>query len=1162
MKTPAVKGLFAAVAAVVLALSAQATKSETPGRGMPLRGMVIVPSNTVQLDAWNSFSSAVTGWAWTDAGGVAGYIYDVGSPRFVNTLGIIVRDKFADRGAKLRVYGSNDGTNFSGLIFSAADTPLSTGTAVTNYLAREDSPAPAYRYYKATGDGCFDVHLLFFSDEAQLTQDRYSLWPNKTLGEADPETHHLTGKVTYLPSGGGAEVEVLVAATDHGGDYDAWKADPTVKTVSAGPYAQGEAWCADVTGLSTGKWYARAFAAYGDKHVSAQTTVTLLSGSQAYYPPMYHLKSAYNVYLAYNGNTSDIGNDDGSLKFAYFSMGEPFVDNEIVTIRYWFRSDTYASRVNNSYFQATASADLDFGDVIRDAADTAREVYSTTKEPNPSWTMISRLSDLDYWEKGPSAYYELPVSNLPRFAQYIRLGGSSWWYNWAEVEFRTVPRGPMPMATMTLGTIGGTYVGLEGFLNYRGYGCEGCEIYVSCVPEGSEPNYQRLPDVIWENQTALHASVTGLAGETHYVLNAIVSNVVGGAGFEVLSTSFTTDVAADEPPKVESVAVTPNADGSVTFSWNLVHAGIKGGTGATEADIYVQWGPDAAHLGERHLLKRAVPGTDSVVSTEVPLGEELDFVIVAVSTAGESEPSDPIHATTPGRSYFSNTAVIARLVDANGGSLKASGRIETLGLGTTVVYLVYGAVPGTSETWLPIVEFDASSPQPLYFETNVVPTVMGNVSSRLVASNYTETASWMTEAVACTNLMGIAMAVSASTTVEMTGLRSVCDGDLSTFIEIQDSINTPLVLDLGSVKPIQGLRLAMRSDGTWSDDLKRLVVTSSSDGKAYEPLWINGGSVKIAANAYTDVVFDSPHSARYLRFNLDKSGGYMPLAEVQLVGDALSIKANPPQLWAGAAKAGLLAKDDPEGIHVSGTIVSGGPAQVWAVAAPTDCGADLEAWRRAGAVRELGVFERGQAIAGLLPGAPRGLVYVKLLAVAGNESAVSPIPHIVPVGTKVAFLPMYVRAANSTGMQLAYDGNVGTSPNNNQNSYGHIFRLDPGKWDVKSVRLWPRSDQVGRIFVAVVDVSDDDVSFEATPLVTGDRPVFTYESSPAMTWRRAGRYMYRMDGNVDSACKDVPVALGRKARYLRVTVNTQNYNDIGEIEIRAVRRGGSALIVR
>ena len=994
--------------------------------------------------------------------------------------------------------------------------------------------------------------------DVELTMNRYSQWPKKSLGEADSETNRLTGTVSALPADGTAEVEVLVAMTNHADDYDGWKTDPTVKAFSAGTHAQGETWSADVTGLSTGKWYACAFAAYDNQHFRAQRVVPLLRGSQCYYPPMYHLKSSasWQPYRCYDGDTSTVG-DDSKVNNAYFHMGEPFVDNEIVTIRYWFRTTNY-ERAVNSKFYATESANLDFGDVSRDTADTAREVYSTTKDPSPSWTLISQISVRDYPDAEKSIYYELPVSNLPRFAQYLRLNGSNWWFNWAEIEFRTVPRGPMPMATMSLGTVGGTYVGLEGFLNYRGYGCEGCVIYVSCVKEGSEPDYQPLPDLVWENQTALHATVQGLEGETDYVLNAIVSNVVGGAGLAVLSTNFTTGVAVVEPPKVESVTVTPNQDGTVTFSWNLVHAG----TGATKADVYVQWGPDAENLGERHLLKEgATPGTSTVDRSDVPPGEDLVFAIVAVNAEGqENDPVVTPVVTTVGRSYFSSTTKITRLTD--GCSLQVSGRIDPLGLGTTDVYLAYGAASGTSETWVRIAQFDVHSPE-LLFNATVVPTVSGSVSCRLVASNYTDSASWMTSVLASTNLMGLALAVSASTPYEKrTNLRDVCDGSLSTFCEI-DSKGVPLMLDLGSVKPIQGLRLATRPDGTWSQCLDSLVILSSCDGTAYEPFWSNDGTVRIANNDFTDIVLEVPHSARYLK--LSCSGNYLPIAEVQPVGDGdtLSIKANPPRIWAGSA-AGLLAKDDQEGIHVGGTIVSGGPAQVWAVAAPTDCGADLEAWRRAGVVRELGVFERGQAITGVLPGAPRGLVYVKLLAVAGNESAVSPIPHIVPVGTKGVLLPLYVHVGSTTktgySMQEAYDGKFNTFPDYGTEKYGHIFRLDPEKWDVKSVRVWPRSDQKGRLITIVVDVTDDAAEFDATPLVTGERPVFSYEISPQRVWRRAARVYSRMDAADDLSCKDIPVALGRKARYLRIS--GADYQNISEIEIRAVRRGGCALIVR
>lgn len=1125
--------------------------------GGRVRGVVRTMDQTLSSsigrhdNIWTPFDENVDPSISTDWNWAGPYVYDVGSPMVVERLGMVLRNLAphgANRAKYWTCYGSNDKDNLKGeCLFSNEGTELAYG--VTNWFA--NASATPYRYYAFyPGSNCLpNWHVLYFSSAMQVSQNRVDTFASRTIGAEDnPNGPLFTGEVRYLPNGGTADVVLCVARTDHDCDYAAWLADATLKTYRSEGLAQGENWSINAGGLETGRWFARAFLVQGDAVAASQVSSEFALGTSAYVPTAYFPSNVGQGWKVFDGNLSTMP-DINSAASIFFALDDP--DCEVAGVRLFPRNDVlwrYRSIFARFCYGTKAG---DFGAVADITDCKTRTLKTAERDPLASddWTRVMCLQEADYYFYRAESYVEHPIHIPSVCPTLLRMDNVV--YNFCDVELRTLPRPPEPVATMELGTVGGTYVGLSGYLTYRGNAASDCEVYVSCVPEGDEKSYVKIADG-WTSRTAWLGAVQGLQGETDYDIDVIVSNAL--AGVNVLSTQFTTPQAVDEPPQLTFLAVTPNLDGTVTFDWNLVSFG----TGGTSADIYMKWGADAEHLGDGVLIASASAlGNGSAATDEVPCGEALVFALYAVSDSERtSEETEPRSATTYGPSSF---GTLTQKRDGER-SVRITGEVVP-GLGETFVYMNWGLSPSDLSNWTLLGTYTKDTPSKAISSLQTL-NVRGMAYVCVVASNEWKGTSWISCSATNSYLLGTWLPAHVQTANGSTKAYVVHDGDALTWIE--EAGSDPCTFDLGSPHKLTGAIFQMRSDGNGDKNwAKTFSVLTSLDGVTYQQAWSNETAVIPEKGVMTDMPFPADWPlARYVRFtHANAKNTTSQPAELMVVGEDLALKADVVRTWGTSAEPAANASDDSRGLYFTGKLLDGGPAKVYACAASRDCGSDAAAWLAGGYSAEVGTYSAGESVSGWLPGVPAGTYHVRLVAIGADQSAVSPEKRTVAVGTKLCPAELHI-SSSATNLKVAYDAATGSNVDSCSGEYFYFKLPDMQSYRPTSVRVWPRSGWIKRTCVLQLDITDDKTALNLTDYSSSaTRVIKTFTSNPLSGWQRVTRAVDALTVQSTDTYWDIP--LGRipaNMTYLRLYAGENN--NIREVELRMNGKKGLLVVVR
>jgi len=859
--------------------------------GVQLRGMMTfngtaLANRTAYGNNWFPFDDSAANC--TAEWGYAGpYVFDAGSPKVVKRAGLVLRNSSygQNRAKSWSWYGSNDRNNLkSELLGSNNGTVLAIGN-VTNWFANASSTA--YRYYAwyPGNDYRMNYHVFYFSDDVQIVQNRTEVFNGATVADAGfADGPKFSGAVRYLPDGGTAEVVVLVAKADHDNDYAAWIADATCVSCAAGDVAQGGTWAVQAGGLAPGRWYGRAFALYGGQKVASQTSVGFAIGTSAHTMTAYFQSSSSGTaaWQCYDGNLSTLP-DTGGDNWIVFANDNP--DVELVGVRLWPRADGWFYQGAFAAFAVTTNAG-DFGVVTDNTSCSTRTLKWAEKDPTGDWTQILRMQEADMFLSATrtGGYYEMPMTLPYRHVTYLKMYNVK--YNFHDVEFRTLPRSAEPEAQMAVSMVGGTYVGLAGYLDYRGNAASDCDIYVSCVEKGESASYALFASA-WTNETKWTGTYNGLKSETEYDLRVIVSNAL--AGVTVLVTNVTTGVYVVEPAKIDFTSVTPNRDGTVTFAWDVISLG----TDATKVDVYAKWGADAEHLGAGVRIKADVlSGVGSVAVAGVPPGEDLVFVLYSVNDLGKTSADTSARAATtygPCALKYDQTTIV-RTTD--GFKLTVDGRLSERGLGNTDVYLNWGATEGALDRFVKIKTITSADEFPLFNLTAYAPDVDRHVWARVVASNAWNGYVWGDATDEQLFTLGVKVPCKAWRTPGAcnTEMFDLYDGLAETTFKNA----TPYFFDLGAPHTLSGVRLGHYSNGEFAN-LATLSIWTSLDGEHYTLAWTNETGSAFVAGVMNQCPIPKAHpQARYVR--IDTVGNKtLQCYELHIEAADLVLKANQTQ---------------------------------------------------------------------------------------------------------------------------------------------------------------------------------------------------------------------------------------------------------------------------
>ena len=1144
--------------ATVAGLGFGASSAEQPA-GARLRGFVSVAGRPNLWTIWEPFNGSDADW--TDGGTSSEILYDVGSPHTLSGLGFVPRNQnngtILGRCKNAKVYGMtnrDDPVSAGTLLFNSGEGPFTLGN-IPNWLDAK-APLTPYRYYKIECNANPNFHMQFYCNEPMVTQNRCVAWDWTKVGCEDSESGvTFTGSVLCLAEGDTASVCLMVARTDHDDDSAAWLADPTCVTKAVSGIVSGGTYTLKATDgdapLDPGRWFARVFLDYTGKKTPSQCSAEFVVGSSAYLPVAYFAQGQGSLC---SGTYDGVNNNfpDKNLTPCRVIWALEDVDRELVAIRVWPRAgQDQNSRCLPTRFLTSPSIGS-FGAVTDVKTVNNHVIRDAELDPVSDWKLLTQLCEQDlYVPKTPETYFEIPVTLPDRHTRYIKMDGFTY-YNISEVEFRTLPRPATPEATMELGTIGGSYVGLSGFLDYRGNGATSCDVYAACTKSGEAPVYKCIATG-WENETPWAGTISKLTPETEYALSVIVSNQA--AGVEVLTTSFTTGEATDEPPEVSLVSVTPNADGTVTFAWDAVTLG----TDAETCDLLVSWGKDAEHQEAPVALATiAATGPGSTLLETVPLGTNLVFVLSSENDQGKSgKPSSSGTITLPGPSSFESSEV----EQSAGFGLKATGRLAVVGLGTTDVYINWGTTEGVFDQWQKIGSYDATS------ESLVISgaTEVGSVPfvwARLVASNGFGSASWIATGDTFKVLLGTVLPANVTAGSDIAAYaRNLSDGNLGNNFDAKG----PYSFDFGSLHTLSGLRFAVRSDGVWTDLTKTMSVELSANGKDWTCVWSNAtGKAMAAGGVKHEIRFETLPKARFARVTaLNVSSGFMDFGELAFLAMDMSITALQTHSWVGSSFASAATDERKSDICFSGKIAFGGPAHVYGCVAKEDYREDLEAWRAHGRVVDLGTFTAGETITGSLPKGVPGLYRSRLVAVTSSQTACSPEVQIVPLNTRVHLGAICVEASKAGQMKTVYDGAVGSHPDFGPSS-PVIFRLD-SRFRPVAVRFWPRNTDLVNTFRRTCSVriamTTDTAELASEEYASTPRPIRTFASDTLTDWKEIANVQYRSDLYENIGCWDIPLGkVPANATYLKI-YNVEN-NNYREVEVRVVTPSGMALILR
>lgn len=324
----------------------------------------------------------------------------------------------------------------------------------------------------------------------------------------------------------------------------------------------------------------------------------------------------------------------------------------------------------------------------------------------------------------------------------------------------------------------------------------------------------------------------------------------------------------------------------------------------------------------------------------------------------------------------------------------------------------------------------------------------------------------------------------------------------------------------------------------------------------------------------TDDDSSYPCSTRYRYYRIEASPDAdfhtVNAGEFSLWTPDLCIFAKRPVV--ATSLSALDSPDDPDGVSFRGTLTQApaGTADVLVAIDREDHGADLAAWRAAGAriVTLASALASGADFSAKVFGIGKGIWHSRMFAVSGNASAASPATFRFAVGAAAEYPAAHMSGYNGPAM---YNGNLGDWVDNND-GYKAVFVFDctdmADRYPV-AIRYWCR---VGTLDVekirgrtAVVSVTADNIDWPDSETVTSTSPrALKWDSANTQSsanWTTVEDLSWTQMDWMD-CCYDValPENLARTAKYVKI--ENVSMGHAREFEIRTLKKGGTVVVVR
>ncbi len=324
----------------------------------------------------------------------------------------------------------------------------------------------------------------------------------------------------------------------------------------------------------------------------------------------------------------------------------------------------------------------------------------------------------------------------------------------------------------------------------------------------------------------------------------------------------------------------------------------------------------------------------------------------------------------------------------------------------------------------------------------------------------------------------------------------------------------------------------------------------------------------------TDDDSSYPCSTRYRYYRIEASPDAdfhtVNAGEFSLWTPDLCIFAKRPVV--ATSLSALDSPDDPDGVSFRGTLTQApaGTADVLVAIDREDHGADLAAWRAAGAriVTLASALASGADFSAKVFGIGKGIWHSRTFAVSGNASAASPATFRFAVGAAAEYPAAHMSGYNGPAM---YNGNLGDWVDNND-GYKAVFVFDctdmADRYPV-AIRYWCR---VGTLDVekirgrtAVVSVTADNIDWPDSETVTSTSPrALKWDSANTQSsanWTTVEDLSWTQMDWMD-CCYDValPENLARTAKYVKI--ENVSMGHAREFEIRTLKKGGTIIMIR
>ena len=350
---------------------------------------------------------------------------------------------------------------------------------------------------------------------------------------------------------------------------------------------------------------------------------------------------------------------------------------------------------------------------------------------------------------------------------------------------------------------------------------------------------------------------------------------------------------------------------------------------------------------------------------------------------------------------------------------------------------------------------------------------------------------------------------------------------------------------------------------------------ASSAWKLVKPS--SAGQMPVMATAEKKADYDDssyPCATRYRYYRIEPSPDAdfktVNAGEFSLWTPDLCVFAKRPVV--ATSLSALDSPDDPDGVSFRGTLTlaPAGTADVLVAIDKADHGADLAAWRAAGArVETLATgLASGADFSAKVSGLGRGIWHTRTFAVSGGDVAASPVTFRFAVGAAAEYPAAHMSGYNGPAM---YNGNLGDWVDNN-NGYKAVFVFDCTDMTDRypaAIRYWCR---VGTLDVekirgrtAVVSVTADDIDWPDSETVSSTSPrALKWDSANTQSsadWTTVEDLSWTQMDWMD-CCYDVvlPENLARTAKYVKI--ENVSMGHAREFEVRTLKKGGLVILLK